>query len=89
MRLVWTRQAWDDYLYWQATDPKILRSINEVIKDIRRNPFQGLGKPEPLRHDLHGWWSRRITGEHRLIYRVSGKNETQQIEIASCRYHYR
>jgi toxin YoeB len=89
MRLVWTRQAWDDYLYWQATDPKILRSINEVIKDIRRTPFQGLGKPEPLRHDLHGWWSRRITGEHRLIYRVSGKNETQQIEIASCRYHYR
>jgi toxin YoeB len=89
MRLVWTTQAWADYLYWQASEPKTLRSINELIKDIQRSPFQGLGKPEPLRHNLHGWWSRRITGEHRLVYRVSGKDETQQVEIASCRYHYK
>jgi toxin YoeB len=89
MRLVWTAQAWDDYLHWQATDSKVLRSINELIRDIRRSPFQGLGKPEPLKHILHGWWSRRITAEHRLVYRVSGKNETQQVEISSCRYHYR
>ena len=89
MKLVWTRQAWDDYLHWQATNSKILQSINDLIQDISRSPFQGLGKPEPLKHGLQGWWSRRITGEHRLVYRVSGKNETQQIEIASCRYHYR
>jgi toxin YoeB len=89
MRLVWTAQAWDDYLYWQTSDPKVLRSINELVKDIRRNPFQGLGKPEPLKHSLEGWWSRRITAEHRLVYRVSGKGETQQIEIALCRYHYK
>jgi toxin YoeB len=89
MKLVWTRQARDDYLHWQATDSKVLRSINDLIRDISRSPFQGLGKPEPLKHALHGWWSRRITGEHRLVYRVSGKNETQQIEIASCRYHYK
>jgi len=89
MRLVWTTQAWADYLYWQASEPKTLRSINELIKDIQRSPFQGLGKPEPFRHNLHGWWSRRITGEHRLVYRVSGKDETQQVEIASCRYHYK
>jgi toxin YoeB len=89
MKLVWSRQAWDDYLHWQLTDLKVLHSVNDLIKDIRRSPFQGLGKPEPLKHGLHGWWSRRITGEHRLVYRVSGRNETQQIEIASCRYHYK
>ena len=89
MKLVWTQQAWDDYLYWQQADPKILRSTNDLIKDIRRDPFKGLGKPEPLRHVLQGWWSRRITGEHRLVYRVSGKGDAQQIEIVSCRYHYK
>ena len=89
MKLVWTRQALDDYLHWQATDIKILNSINDLIKDISRSPFQGLGKTEPLKHDLKGWWSRRITGEHRLVYRVSGKNESQQVEIASCRFHYK
>jgi toxin YoeB len=89
MRLVWTKQAWDDYLHWLATDRKNLQSINDLISDIRRSPFNGLGKPEPLKHNLHGWWSRRITGEHRLVYRVSGKDATQQIEIASCRYHYK
>jgi toxin YoeB len=89
MKLVWTPQGWDEYLNWQTTDTKVLNSINDLIKDISRSPFRGLGKPEPLKHGLQGWWSRRITGEHRLIYRVPGKNETQQIEIASCRYHYR
>ena len=89
MKVVWTRQAWEDYLYWQANNSRILGLINDLIRDINRSPFQGLGKPEPLKHALHGWWSRRITGEHRLIYRVSGKNETQQIEIGSCRYYYK
>jgi toxin YoeB len=88
MRLVWTQAAWEDYLHWQSTDEKVLQSINDLIKDIRRSPFRGLGKPEPLKHDLAGWWSRRITGEHRVVYRVSGKGAAQQLEIAACRYHY-
>jgi toxin YoeB len=88
MKLLWTGAAWEDYLYWQATDPKILQSVNDLIRDIRRNPFKGLGKPEPLKHALQGWWSRRITGEHRLVYRLSGRGDAQQIEIAACRYHY-
>ncbi|MEI9985681.1 MAG: Txe/YoeB family addiction module toxin [Aliidongia sp.] len=89
MRLLWTAEAWEDYLYWQDNDRDMLRRRNELIKDARRDPFKGLGKPEPLKGDLAGWWSRRITGEHRLIYRVTGKGEAQQIEIVSCRYHYR
>jgi toxin YoeB len=88
MKIVWTEQAWDDYRYWQRTDPKILGAINDLIRDIERDPFRGLGKPEPLKHVLHGWWSRRITGEHRLVYRVSGKGTAQRLEIAQCRYHY-
>ncbi len=88
MKLLWTDDAWEDYLHWQKTDPKTLAAINSLIRDISREPFKGLGKPEPLRHDLAGWWSRRITGEHRLVYRVSGKGIAQQIEIAQCRYHY-
>ena len=88
MKLLWTGSAWEDYLYWQATDPKVLRSMNDLIRDIRRDPFKRLGKPEPLKHALQGWWSRRITGEHRLVYRLSGKQDAQQIEIAACRYHY-
>jgi toxin YoeB len=67
---------------------KILAAINDLIKDIKRDPFKGLGKPEPLKHGLQGWWSRRTTGEHRLVYRVSGKGDDQQIDIAQCRYHY-
>ncbi len=89
MKLLWTTHAWDDYLYWQETDPKTLRIINDLIKDAERNPFKGLGKPEPLKHALKGWWSRRITGEHRLVYRVTGTAEVQQLEIAQCRYHYK
>lgn len=89
MKLLWTTHAWEDYLYWQETDPKTLKIINDLIKDAKRNPFKGLGKPEPLKHALKGWWSRRITGEHRLVYRVTGAGEVQQMEIAQCRYHYK
>ncbi len=88
MRLVWTDEAWEDYLYWQTSDPGILRRLNELIRDARRSPFRGIGKPEPLKGDLAGWWSRRITGDHRLVYRVTGKGEAQQLEIAACRYPY-
>jgi toxin YoeB len=88
MKTAWTEDAWQDYLYWQQTDEKILNSINDLIKDIKRDPFKGLGKPEPLKHTLQGWWSRRISGEHRLVYRVSGKDDNQQLDIVQCRYHY-
>jgi toxin YoeB len=88
MRLLWTDQAWEDYIYWQETVRNVLRRINELVEDARRHPFQGIGKPEPLKGVLSGWWSRRITGDHRLVYRASGKADAQQLEIASCRYHY-
>jgi toxin YoeB len=88
MKIVWTAAAWEDYLHWQKTDQKILGSINDLIKDIQRNPFKGLGKPEPLKHQLQGWWSRRITGEHRLVYAVAGRGADQQLVVAQCRYHY-
>jgi toxin YoeB len=86
MRLLWSDEAWEEYLYWQQTDQKVLQAINDLIKDIRRDPFKGLGKPEPLKHNLNGWWSRRITREHRLVYRVSGKN-AEWLEIIQCRHH--
>lgn len=89
MKLAWTAQAWEDYQYWRAADEKVFRSINDLINDVQKTPFQGLGKPEPLKYDLKGWWSRRITGEHRLVYRVSGKGKDQKLEIAQCRYHYK
>jgi toxin YoeB len=89
MRLLWTREALEDYQYWQRTDPKVVAAINALINDIRTSdPFTGLGKPEPLKHALKGWWSRRITREHRLVYRVRGKGAARQLEIAACRYHY-
>ncbi|WP_213290034.1 Txe/YoeB family addiction module toxin [Bradyrhizobium sp. sGM-13] len=88
MITAWTELAWQDYVQSQKEDPKILQAINDLVKDIKRNPHKGLGKPEPLKHDLKGWWSRRITGEHRLVYRLNGKSETQQLDIAQCRYHY-
>ena len=88
MKIAWSDDGWDDYLHWQKTDEKILNAINDLIKDIKRDPFRGLGKPEPLKHDLAGWWSRRISGEHRLVYRVSGKGTTHQLDIIQCRYHY-
>src|SRR5262245_53826696 len=71
-----------------GVDRQILQRINEIIRDLRRNPFRGIGKPEPLKFALAGWWSRRITGEHRIVYRVNGQGDAQQLEIASCRYHY-
>ena len=84
MRIVFSKNSWEDYLYWQTTDKKILRKINDLIKEIQRTPYEGLGKPEPLKFDLAGYWSRRIDREHRLVYQV-GDNE---ILIYSCRYHY-
>jgi toxin YoeB len=89
MKVVWVETAWEDYLYWQKSDAKILESINDLIRDIRRDPFRGLGKPEPLKHKLSGWWSRRITGDHRLVYTVSGQGTDQQLVVAQCRYHYK
>jgi toxin YoeB len=88
MKLIWSDESWDDYSYWLENDLVLLRKINDLIKDTRRNPFTGLGKPEPLKGVLQGWWSRRITAEHRLVYRVSGTGANQAIEIAQCRYHY-
>ena len=84
MRLVWSEKSWEDYLYWQAHDKKVLKKINSLIKDIQREPYAGLGKPEPLRYELAGCWSRRITDEHRLVYEVVDHN----INIISCRFHY-
>jgi toxin YoeB len=88
MKLLWTEFAWQDYLHWQTNDRNVLERINELIKDARRTPFRGIGKPEPLKGEFSGWWSRRITGEHRLVYRITGKGESQQLEIVQCRYHY-
>ncbi len=84
MNLIWSTPAWEDYLYWQTQDKKILQRINTLIKEIQREPFKGIGEPEPLKHNWKGYWSRRITREHRLIYKV----EVEQLWIAQCRYHY-
>ncbi|MCH8262232.1 MAG: Txe/YoeB family addiction module toxin [Proteobacteria bacterium] len=84
MILSWAEKAWDDYLYWQATDKKRLKRINALIKDVERQPFDGLGNPEPLRHNWTGYWSRRIDREHRLVYKITKKT----IVIVQCRYHY-
>ena len=88
MKLVFDREAWAEYVAWQAEDAKIVARINALIGECLRDPFRGTGKPEPLRQQLSGWWSRRITGEHRLVYRVTGKGEAQALEVLSCRYHY-
>ena len=77
-------QGWEDYLHWQQTDRAMVRKINQLIQDIQRTPFTGLGKPEPLRHEWSGYWSRRITDEHRLVYFVG--NDT--VDILQCRFHY-
>jgi len=84
MELVWLPLGWEDYLYWQQADKKILKRTNLLIKDSMRNPFDGIGKPEPLKANFSGWWSRRITGEHRLIYKI----EAGRLIIMKCRYHY-
>lgn len=88
MKIVFSERAWQHYLWWQREDPKTLERLNGLIEECRRDPFRGTGKPEALRQNLAGWWSRRITGEHRLVYRVSGKGEGQALEVAQCRYHY-
>ena len=84
MRLIFAEQAWDDYQHWLQTDRKNTRRIHELIKDTMRSPFEGIGKPEPLRHALAGYWSRRITDEHRMVYKVQGDS----LLLAQLRYHY-
>lgn len=84
MRLIFAEQAWDDYLYWQKTDKKLLERINVLIKDISRTPLTGIGKPEPLKNALSGYWSRRINDEHRIVYRIADG----ALFIAQLRYHY-
>lgn len=84
MRIVFSEHAWDDYLYWQKTDRKTLQRINLLIEQTQRTPLEGIGKPEPLRHALAGWWSRRIDDEHRIVYKV----EDDSLLIAQLRYHY-
>ena len=89
MKLVFSDLSWADYLYWQSPgNERMLERVNTLIRETRRTPFKGIGKPEPLKGDLSGWWSRRITDEHRLVYRISGKGDAQTLEIAQLRYHY-
>jgi len=84
VKLIFSEQAWDDYLYWQKTDKKLLERINTLVKDISRSPFAGVGKPEPLKNALSGYWSRRINDEHRIVYKVADGS----LLIAQLRYHY-
>ena len=84
MKITFSKNAWEDYVYWQSEDKKTLKKINALIKDIQRTPYEGIGKPEPLKFDLAGYWSRRIDLEHRLVYQV----EDSDILIYSCRFHY-
>ncbi len=84
MRIFWDERAWEEYLSWQVEDKKLLKKINALIKDIHRNPFEGIGKPEPLKDNLSGWLSRRIDGVNRVVYKV----ETDMVIIASCKSHY-
>lgn len=88
MIVVFSPQAWDEYRYFQSAHPEIANRIGDLIDDILRDPFKGIGKPEPLRHEFAGFWSRRITSEHRLVYRVAGTGRDKRVEIAQCRYHY-
>ncbi|HAN00590.1 MAG TPA: Txe/YoeB family addiction module toxin [Marinilabiliales bacterium] len=84
MILIFTENAWEDYLYWQNTDKKVVKKINGLLKEIQRTPFEGSGRPEQLKYDLAGFWSRRIENEHRLVYQV----EENELKIYSCRFHY-
>ncbi len=84
MKLIFAEKAWEDYLYWQKTDKKMLNRINALIKDIKRDPFDGIGKPEPLKHALSGYWSRRINDEHRIVYKIY----QDSLLLAQLRYHY-
>jgi len=84
VKIIFSGNAWDDYLYWQKTDKKKVKRINELVRDIDRNKYEGIGKPEPLRHNLAGWWSQRIDGEHRIVYKI----QDDSIFLAQLRYHY-
>jgi toxin YoeB len=84
VKLVFSEHAWEDYLYWQRTDKRTVKRINNLLRDIQRTPFEGIGKPEPLKHGLAGYWSRRIDAEHRLVYTV----DDEAVYIAQLRYHY-
>ena len=84
MKLIFGEQSWSDYVYWQSTDKRTLKKVNALLQDIKRNPFDGLGKPEPLKHEMAGTWSRRINQEHRLVYEIL----EESILVVSCRYHY-
>ena len=88
MKVHFSSDAWEDYQFWVLNDHQTLRRLNLLIEECRRNPFKGTGKPEPLKQDLKGWWSRRINGEDRLVYRVQGKGADQRLEIIQCRLHY-
>ena len=84
MKLIFAEQAWEDYLYWQKTDKKLLERVNTLIKEITRSPFEGIGKPEPLKNALSGYWSRRINDEHRIVYKIAEGS----VLLAQLRYHY-
>lgn len=88
MRVAFWPTAWDDWRHWQDHDAKIAEKLMGLIEECRRDPFKGTGKPEPLGGNLSGWWSRRISKEHRLVYRVVGKGDEQTLQVAQCRYHY-
>jgi len=85
--LIFSTRAWDEYLQYQNGDRRLLERVNALIQECMRHPFKGTGKPEPLKDNMRGWWSRRIDREHRLVYRVSGSGDAQALEIAQCRYH--
>ncbi len=84
MNILFTDDAWEDYLYWQQTDKQTIRKINQLLKEIQRTPFTGIGKPEPLKHQLQGCWSRRIDSEHRLVYEITD----EALKVIGCRFHY-
>lgn len=88
MKLIFSGRSWTDYLFWQKNDKAMLNRVNALIADTRRSPFRGIGKPEPLRNEMSGWWSRRIDSEHRLIYRITGTGDAQALEVSACRFHY-
>lgn len=88
MKLLWHDRGWEDYQYWADNNRKTLKRLNSLIRECQRHPFEGTGKPEPLKGDFKGLWSRRITGEDRLVYRVLGKGDDLRLEIAQCRFHY-
>jgi toxin YoeB len=88
MTIAFTHHGWNDYVYWQEVDAETLQKINALIKDVKRDPFKGFGKPEPLKGNLAGYWSRRITDEHRLVYRVHGTKPDQALTIIQARFHY-